>query len=86
MPAWAGLGAAGSVGNNDNPHIIGVPNDLENEFCAQQTRPPAELRTSQENLRDLVAPGKFDQRECGIITLEQPRFNVEIAREIQMAL
>src|ERR1019366_3916435 len=78
------LRSPSAFGHNDHPHIFRVPNDLQNEIRAKQTRPPSEVRTAEKNLGDLIPARKFNQSPRSIRSLKYSGFNVEIARKVQV--
>ena len=46
----------------------------------------ARTRTREENLSNLMTTTEFNERDRGILALQYSRFDVEIAREVEMLL
>src|ERR1017187_6411396 len=78
--------ASPAVRGDDYLHITCQPYHLLDDSLAKRRRPLALPRPGQEQVSDAIEPREFDQSFCDIAALQHARFDMEITREIQVAL
>src|SRR5574337_706057 len=74
-----------AFGHNRYLHVARFPDNPVDKVSAQESVPVCILRTRHENLCDSMKTGEIDERVSDVCTLQNSRFDVEIAGEIDMA-
>ena len=79
--------AAGpAFGDDGDLHIAGVPHDSVDQVAPDKPLPGGILGTHHEDLGDVTKPGEIEQSYGDVLALQDPGFNVQVAREIEVAL
>ena len=81
---WCLLAGSFSFGNNNDTNIFCLLNNSQNEVTSEQVTPRAIAAPAKKDLRNLIAARKVHDCFRRIIPFQDPRFDMEISRKIQV--
>ena len=75
-----------TFGDDGYLHVMGVADNSMDKVSPDKALPGRILRAHHEKLRDVMKPGEVEQSGGDIFTLQNSGFNVQVSREVEVAL